>query len=230
MSTTYLGELEDKFPDELIIGVDEAGVGPLAGPLTAAAVVLDLLLPTMGINDSKKLAAHKRGTLAKRIRSEALFLGECMIPSTEVDSLGVGRASSLAKLRAVQMVLDQLAVSSVTMPPLVLVDGDIPLHGLRVRQHAFTKGDARSWSIAAASIIAKEMHDDWMRGTAHRKWPEYGFDQHMGYGTQDHLCKLVLHGPCPIHRVTFRPVSEMVPKGPKQFPGSRLARKIEGEQ
>lgn len=200
MSIYSLTELEERFPEELLIGVDEAGVGALAGPMTASAVIMDPLLPVPGINDSKRLSPSKRESIAEKIKRDALYYSVCLVSHTEVDSLGIKRASDMAKRRAVQAVLEKLLFDQVQMKPLVLVDGDLFITGLgRVSQRAFPKGDNRSVNIAAASVLAKVEHDAWMNMIA-KKYPRYLFQDHKGYGTQYHMEKLANYGPCPIHR------------------------------
>ena len=213
MSSYELGEIEDRVDEHLIIGVDEVGVGALAGPLGAGAVVLDLLLPTLGINDSKKVAEAKRVRMAGWIKENAIFQATAMVHHKELDRIGVARASNLAKLRAVLFVLEAMDLDeSCTAPPLIVVDGNDRITGsplLRgIEQWTFPKGDQRSWSVAAGSILAKVERDAFLYA-AHKKWPGYGFDRNHGYGTQEHMQKLVALGPCPIHRRCMRPVRDL---------------------
>ena len=208
-----LGEVEGLFPDALVVGVDEVGVGALAGPVAAGAVALDLLLPTTGINDSKKLSKARREQMRERIRAEAIAWCVSMVHSQEVDRIGIARASNKARRDAVLGVLDRLDSMEGGVEVVVVVDGENELTGSpRLRglvQRTFIKGDQRSWCIAAGSILAKVERDGWMAGVAHRKWPAYGFAAHSGYGTQRHMQMLLRHGPCEVHRYSFRPVKDM---------------------
>jgi ribonuclease HII len=183
---------------ERIAGVDEVGVGPLAGPLVAAAVILPQEIQLRGIDDSKRLSPAVRLRLAQEIRSAALGVGVGVVSVDEVDRLNVYRAALVAMRRAVE---------ALPLPPQqVLVDArHIP--GLSVPQMSIVKGDARSYSIAAASIIAKVTRDGLMRELDGR-YPQYGFGKHMGYGTPDHLLALDRYGPCPIHRRSFHAVRQ----------------------
>ena len=212
MSSYRLGEIEDLYPEELLIGVDEAGTGALAGPMAAAAVVWDMLLSPNGINDSKKLTEVRRASLAQQIKDEALYVGCCMLGNKEIDTLGMKRAGERARRKAVLDVLDQMAEDGVTAPTMVVVDGDFLIGGIgRVRQKSFPKGDQRSWSIAAASIIAKECRDDWMRKIGATRHTGYGFRKHHGYGTRMHMEKLLALGPCDIHRRCMKPIRALLP-------------------
>ncbi len=179
-----------------VVGVDEAGRGPLAGPVVAAAVVLpDGPLPD-GLNDSKKLSPRRRGELARHIRSEARWaVAEASVE--EIDRLNILQAALLAMRRAVE---------ALGLPEAeVLVDGDRLPEGLRGR--AVVRGDATYACIAAASILAKEHRDRLMLRLA-EEHPGYGFERHFGYPTPDHLEALRRLGPCPIHRRSFGPCRE----------------------
>jgi ribonuclease HII len=179
-------------------GVDEVGVGPLAGPLVAAAVILPPEVPLRGIDDSKKLSSGQRDRLAREIENCALACGIGVVEVEEVDRLNVFWASVEAMRRAVR----NLAVD----PEQLLVDARrIP--DLAVPQQAIVGGDRRSYSIAAASIIAKVTRDR-MMCDFDRVYPEYGFARHMGYGTRFHLDALARFGPSPIHRQSFVPVRQ----------------------
>ncbi|ABM96932.1 ribonuclease HII [Methylibium petroleiphilum] len=181
---------------ELTAGVDEAGRGPLAGPVVAAAVILDPSRPIDGLNDSKQLSAKRRDRLFDLIieRAAAYCIAEASVE--EIDRLNILQATMLAMQRAI-------AGLSVT-PQLVLIDGNrSPL--LPMRSEAIVKGDARVTSIGAASILAK-VHRDRLCAKLHETFPLYGFAVHKGYGTADHLAALVQHGACPEHRRTFSPV------------------------
>ncbi|HEX5806697.1 MAG TPA: ribonuclease HII [Macromonas sp.] len=185
-------------PVGLVAGVDEAGRGPLAGPVVAAAVILDEKQPIAGLADSKKLSAARRERLFDEIRAKALCC--CVAEATveEIDRLNILQATMLAMQRAVAGLR--------LKPTLVLVDGN-RLPALDVRAEAIVKGDAKVQAISAASILAKVTRD---RGldTLHERFPQYGFDQHKGYGTVVHLQALQTHGPCEAHRLSFAPVAQ----------------------
>ena len=184
----------------LVAGVDEAGRGPLAGPVVAAAVILDQRHPIAGLADSKKLSARKREKLFDQICAHALC---CLIALTsveEIDRLNVLQATLLAMQRAVGGLR--------LRPARVLVDGNrLPL--LDVPAQAIVRGDALVPSISAASILAKVHRDRWC-AQLHQQYPRYGFDAHKGYGTAQHLEALRAHGACPEHRRTFAPVAAVV--------------------
>lgn len=180
----------------LIAGVDEAGRGPLAGPVVAAAVVLDEQRPIAGLNDSKKLSAKKREQLFDEIRAKALCFCIAEASVQEIDELNILQATMLAMQRAVQGLR--------LKPAKVLVDGNrLPV--LDVRAEAIVQGDAKVPAISAASILAK-VHRDRMCETWHERFPDYGFAQHKGYGTAEHLQALQRLGPTPWHRLSFAPV------------------------
>jgi len=182
--------------EALICGVDEAGRGPLAGPVFAAAVILDAGRPIAGIADSKKLAPGRRETLAREIRSHALAWTVASASVEEIDALNILQASLLAMRRAVE----KLAVT----PHQVLVDGlHCPRVGVPVR--AVVRGDATVTVIAAASILAKVARDEEMLAL-HCDLPQYGFDRHKGYPTRAHLEALRAHGVSIVHRRSFAPV------------------------
>jgi len=184
----------------LVCGVDEAGRGPLAGPVFAAAVILDAARPVAGIADSKKLSAARRDALAREIRANALAWAIGNASVGEIDRLNILQASLLAMKRAVE----QLRVA----PQEVLVDGlHCPSVGMRVR--AVVRGDATVEAIAAASILAKVARDAAML-ELHRQLPQYGFDRHKGYPTQAHLDALKAHGVSSEHRRSFGPVRTML--------------------
>lgn len=187
-----------------IAGVDEAGRGPLAGPVVAAAVVFpaDCLWGEPeaiieGINDSKTLSAKKRQVLLEQIKAfPGILIGVGKCSPKEIDRINILRATHLAMRKA----LDNLA----ELPELALVDG-LPVPGLPVPSRSMIKGDSRSFSIASASIVAKETRDAIMV-KMDKKYPGYGFAAHKGYGTRRHLEALKRLGPCPIHRKSFKPV------------------------
>jgi ribonuclease HII len=187
----------------LVAGVDEAGRGPLAGPVVAAAVILDDLNPIKGLADSKKLTARKRELLYDEIRAKALCCAVAQASVQEIDELNILQATLLAMRRAVEGL--RLA------PKLVLVDGN-RLPTLPMRAEAIVQGDALVAAISAASILAKVTRDRWCL-EVDLEYPAYGFGKHKGYGTAAHLAALQVHGACPVHRTTFRPVSEVLAKG-----------------
>jgi ribonuclease HII len=181
----------------LTAGVDEAGRGPLAGPVVAAAVILDDLNPIQGLNDSKKLTAKRREALFDEIRARALCFAIAEATVQEIDQLNILQATLLAMKRAVE---------ALRLPPkLVLVDGN-RLPTLAIRAEAIVQGDALIPAISAASILAK-VHRDRLCVEMHLRYPAYGFDQHKGYGTAQHLAALEAHGPTDCHRMTFAPVA-----------------------
>ena len=196
MSNVNMWEIEDGFYAEgvkVICGVDEAGRGPLAGPVCAAAVILPPHLEIPGLTDSKKLTDKKRRELFPVIKEHAIAYGIGMASEKEIDEINILQATFLAMQRA----LDQLSVK----PDLALIDGNREKDfGLRVK--TVVKGDRLSMNIAAASILAKVTRDDMMVELAD-KYLEYGFEIHKGYGTKAHYAALTEHGPSPIHRMTF---------------------------
>jgi ribonuclease HII len=184
----------------LIAGVDEAGRGPLAGPVVAAAVILDPRKPIEGLADSKKLTALRREKLFDEIRAKALCCSVAEASVEEIDRLNILQATLLAMRRAV----DGLRLK----PIKVLVDGNrIPI--LDVLAEAIVKGDALVPAISAASILAKVTRDRWC-AELDAQYPEYGFAAHKGYGTAEHLAALRTHGACPQHRTTFSPVTAVL--------------------
>jgi ribonuclease HII len=184
----------------LTAGVDEAGRGPLAGPVVAAAVILDDLNPIRGLNDSKKLTAKRREALFDEIRARALCCAIAEASVQEIDQLNILQATLLAMKRAVE---------GLRLPPkLVLVDGN-RLPSLPMQAEAIVKGDALVPAISAASILAK-VHRDRLCQAMHEQYPFYGFAQHKGYGTAQHLDALQAHGPADCHRMTFAPVARSV--------------------
>ncbi|PIT82337.1 ribonuclease HII [Limnohabitans sp. 15K] len=186
--------------DGLTAGVDEAGRGPLAGPVVAAAVILDELNPIHGLNDSKKLTAKRREALFDEIRARALCFAIAEASVQEIDEINILQATLLAMKRAVE---------ALRLPPkLVLVDGN-RLPTLSIRAEAIVQGDALVPAISAASILAK-VHRDRLCEAMHQRYPVYGFDQHKGYGTAQHMAALQAHGPADCHRMTFAPVARSV--------------------
>lgn len=183
-----------------IAGIDEAGRGPLAGPVVAAAVILPTRCPLFGINDSKQLSAKDREQVYTAILEQAVAVGIGSADVAEIDQFNILTATRLAMRRAI----DQL-----TPPPDYLLIDAVVLSGLKVPTRPIIKGDSLSVSIAAASIVAKVTRDRLM-ATYHETFPEYGFLSHKGYGTAEHLERLARHGPCSIHRRTFSPVQEVM--------------------
>ncbi|MGC4403647.1 ribonuclease HII [Methyloversatilis sp. MC4-4] len=182
-----------------IAGVDEAGRGPLCGPVYAAAVILDPLRPIDGLNDSKKLSEKKREALAPLIRERALAWAVGIATVEEIDRLNILHATMLAMRRAVE----GLAVP----PDQVLIDGNRVPPGLAVPARAIVGGDASEAAISAASILAKTGRDHEMMALA-ALYPQYGIAKHKGYPTAEHLAALRIHGPSPIHRRSFAPVAQ----------------------
>lgn len=183
-----------------IAGIDEAGRGPLAGPVVAAAVILSDSDVIDGVNDSKKLTEKRRSELFFQIRRSAVAIGVGIIDARVIDSINILQAT----LSAMQLAASRLQ----QQPDFLIIDGinRIPLD---IDQIALKRGDSRSASVAAASIIAKVVRDRMMLGYD-RKFPQYGFAKHKGYGTKAHLEAIAEHGPTPIHRLKFRGVKEHV--------------------
>ncbi|WP_426191306.1 ribonuclease HII [Massilia sp. DWR3-1-1] len=195
----YPGLKKSEYPFtelDIVCGVDEAGRGPLAGPVFAAAVILDPRHPIDGLRDSKKLTAERRDALAPQIRQFALAWAVAECSHEEIDTLNILQATMLAMRRAVEAL--QL------LPTIALIDGNrSPV--MAVRCHAIVEGDDKVHAISAASILAKTARDAALVGL-HALYPEYGFDQHKGYGTRLHVERLRQHGACPVHRRSFAPV------------------------
>jgi ribonuclease HII len=184
----------------LTAGVDEAGRGPLAGPVVAAAVILDDLKPIKGLADSKILTALRREKLFDEIRAKALCCSIAEASVEEIEELNILQATMLAMRRAVEGLRLE--------PKLVLVDGNrLPV--LSMRAEAIVKGDSKVQAISAASILAKVHRDRWCLAYD-LEFPQYGFAKHKGYGTAEHLVALKTYGACPQHRKTFRPVAEVL--------------------
>jgi ribonuclease HII len=186
--------------DDVVCGVDEAGRGPLAGPVFAAAVILDPRRPIDGLRDSKQLTEARRNELAPQIRECALAWAVAECSHEEIDTLNIYHATMLAMRRAVEALA--------TVPTIALIDGN-RCPPLSVRAHAIVEGDDKVHAISAASILAKTSRDAALVAL-HGMYPEYGFDQHKGYSTPMHLERLRAHGPCPVHRRSFAPVRELL--------------------
>jgi len=192
----------------LIGGLDEAGRGPLAGPVVAACVVVgpDFKIDDASlalIADSKKLTAKKREYLFGVIKAKALAVEIGVVNNDTIDKINILQASFLAMRRAIK----KLPLA----PDYIILDGNFKIPQLKTPQTAIIKGDATVWTIAAASIIAK-VSRDWMMAEIDKQYPQYLFARHKGYGTKDHLARLREHGPCPLHRFSFRPVKEAAKK------------------
>jgi ribonuclease HII len=199
-----------------IAGVDEAGRGPLAGPVVAAAVILDPALPVEGLADSKQLRPARRDALFEVIVERALAFHVAQASVEEIDSLNILQATMLAMQRAVQ--------GLVVRPLAVLVDGNrLPV--LPMPAQAVVRGDASVASISAASILAKVTRDR-LCLHLHEAYPAYGFDVHKGYPTVDHVTALQSHGPCPAHRRSFAPVRELLDKQASARVASALVRAL----
>lgn len=196
MADKNMWEIEDSYYAQgitTICGIDEAGRGPLAGPVCAAAVILPPHLEIPGLNDSKKLTDKRRRELMPIIKEQAIAYGIAFATHEEIDQINILQATFLAMQRA----LDQLEVK----PELALIDGNREKDfGVPVK--TVVKGDSLSANIAAASILAKVTRDIWMEEVA-EKYPEFGFEIHKGYGTKAHYAALTEHGATPIHRMTF---------------------------
>ena len=182
-----------------VSGVDEAGRGPLAGPVVAAAVILSEETIIEEVNDSKKLTPKKREILFDKIKSQALSYGIGIIDSVTIDKINILQATFLAMKQA----LNELKIT----PELVLVDGNHKIPGLEIKQEAIISGDAKSQSIACASILAKVTRDKIMDEYA-KQYPQYLFEKHKGYGTKAHIEAIKNFGACPIHRKTFAPLNK----------------------
>ncbi len=186
--------------DDVICGVDEAGRGPLAGPVFAAAVILDPARPIEGLRDSKKLTEARRDVLAIEIKAHALSWSIAECSEQEIDTLNILQATMLAMRRAIEGLH--------ILPTLALIDGNrCPV--VSVRAEAIIKGDDKVPAISAASILAKTARDHAL-GLLHLQYPHYAFDQHKGYPTALHLERLRLHGVSPVHRKSYAPVRALL--------------------
>jgi ribonuclease HII len=180
----------------LIAGVDEAGRGPLAGPVVAAAVILPEGTELEGVTDSKRMSARNREEAFPRIEQAAVAFSLSVVSPEEIDRINILQASRKAMMQAILMLDPQ--------PDFLLIDGTHPVD-LPIPQQCITKGDQLSLPISAASVLAKVYRDSIMR-SYHTLFPQYGFLSNKGYGTQGHMGALKRFGPCPIHRLTFRRV------------------------
>jgi ribonuclease HII len=198
-NTIMIITLQEELPviDGLLAGTDEAGRGPLAGSVVAAAVILDPETPISGLDDSKKLSEKKREKLAREIRQNALAWSVVSVSAAQIDEMNILQASLFAMRSAVE----QLGVR----PHHVFVDGNKTLKNCFCASTAIIKGDSRVAAISAASILAKVERDAQMLAL-HQQYPEYGFDQHKGYPTKAHRDILQAIGPCPEHRRSYAPV------------------------
>jgi len=211
----HSGHPSTRFEDEAaaqgatkIAGIDEAGRGPLAGPVVAAAVILREADGIPEINDSKLLDAVKRDALYQRIRTSAVSQGVGIVETAVIDRINIYQATRLAMKNAV------LELSPA--PDYLLIDGNLCLD-LPISQRAIIKGDRLSFSVAAAGIIAKVTRDRLMM-KLHEEYPQYGFDKHKGYATRNHRDALLEYGPCPVHRTCFKGVKELLgPQDPDQI-------------
>lgn len=189
-------EIEESFYQkgfQCICGIDEAGRGPLAGPVCAAAVILPAYVDIPGLDDSKKLSDKRRRELFPIIQEKAIAYGIAFADAQEIDSINILQATFCAMERAVSMLN--------VKPDLLLIDGNRE-KDFGIPVETVVRGDSRSNSIAAASVLAKVTRDDLMLEMA-KEYPAYGFDVHKGYGTKAHYAALREYGPCPIHRASF---------------------------
>jgi ribonuclease HII len=182
----------------LVAGADEAGRGPLAGPVVAAAVVLPADAFLQGLDDSKKLSPAKREELFPKIQTQAIAYGVAVVSPEVIDEINILQAALLAMKQAVEMFPSD--------PDLLLIDGNQKIDS-SIEQWTIVKGDAKSFSISAASVLAKVTRDHIMEDY-HHLYPQYEFARHKGYGTRLHRDLIAEHGPCPIHRSTFKGVAE----------------------
>lgn len=194
--------------ERLLVGVDEAGRGPLAGPVVAAAVVFPARCSAVrGLRDSKVLPARVRLRLAQRIRQRALGYAIGAASAREIDRLNIRVATALAMRRAIRRLFAREPLARAAVPHRILIDG-LPLPEIGFEHEALVDGDARCQSIAAAAVLAKTVRDLLMHRLAPRH-PGYGWDTNVGYGTEQHQTGLRLYGPTRHHRLTFEPLSQL---------------------
>lgn len=186
---------------QIVAGLDEVGRGPLAGPIVVAAVILPQDFNVVGVNDSKKLSAKKREEYAELIKAKAISYAIVEKSPAVIDQVNISRADELAMREAVGLLT--------VKPDCLLVDQIAHKLDVGIPEHELIKGDSRSNSIAAASIIAKVYRDQLMAQYA-KQYPQYGFEKNAGYGTAEHLLALKEYGPCPIHRQSFAPVKDFL--------------------
>lgn len=192
-------ELKHANDKRIVAGIDEAGRGPLAGPVVVAAVIAPIGYEVSGMNDSKKLTEKKRELLfSQMMEGEELCYSIITVDADKIDELNILGATHYGMRRA--------AESLKITPDVCLIDG-LPVRSFPFEQEAIVKGDSKSFSIAMASVLAKVTRDRLMLQYA-EMYPEYGFERHKGYGTKEHLKALHEHGPCPIHRRSFAPVAQ----------------------
>ncbi len=185
---------------DLVAGIDEVGRGAWAGPIVAAGVIFEKRQMIEGLNDSKKLSAAKREELAEIIKSKALAWTIQLVEHDIIDEIGVGKANAL--------VIDKVINALDPKPHYLLIDkASVTEYKIRIPWETIIKGDSKIFSIAAASIIAKVARDEMMLKLA-KKYPNYGFEEHKGYGTKLHQDMLKIHNICPIHRKSYRPISQ----------------------
>ncbi|MCF7222673.1 ribonuclease HII [Marilutibacter chinensis] len=187
-----------------VAGVDEAGRGPLAGPVAVAAVILDPARPVAGLDDSKKLTERRREALFPLIQEHALAWRIVFVEPAEIDTLNILQATLEGMRRALSLLEPR--------PRLARIDGNLVPSGLACAGEAVVGGDGIEPAIMAASILAKVARDRAMH-VLHAQWPQYGFDAHKGYPTPAHLAALAEHGPCPAHRRSFAPVRRSLDLG-----------------
>lgn len=193
---------------KFIVGIDEAGRGPLAGPVYAAAVVFPSSFGNEEINDSKQLSAKKREELFSLIKEKALGYGIASVSAEEIDRINIYQATKVAMLQA---------LSQIKAPYDLVITDAMPLQGVNVPLIAMIKGDANCLNVAAASILAKVSRDHYLE-ELDRQYPQYGFKKHKGYGTKQHLAALAAYGPIPgVHRKTFGPVAAFYKEQTKLF-------------
>jgi ribonuclease HII len=196
LPANFLFDSEFRKDFTVIAGIDEAGRGPLAGPVVAASVVLPSGLVIDGLDDSKKIPEKKRKKLFWEVVRNCSDLGVGIVDARTIDRINILEATKLAM---------RIAIESLSKEPDILLIDALKLPEIKIRQEAIVKGDSKSASIAAASVLAKVLRDDIMQDY-HEEYPHYNFVRHKGYGTKEHIECINLNGPCPIHRMSFRKV------------------------